>query len=79
MPATRDELTTKLTKNGINEQNGYQVIIKALVPDNEHWEIKIKSSNFKSLTRIQQHRKIIDALENLATDVHAISIKTETL
>jgi stress-induced morphogen len=79
MPATKDDLLQKLLKNGISQENGYQILIKPLVMDNEHWEIKVKSEHFKNLSRIMQHRKIIDALENLATDVHAISIKTEVI
>jgi|GEM_PF-2892487 len=77
MPATKDELLTMLSKNSINEENGYTVAVKPLVADNEHWQITVKSAHFVALSHIARHRKIIDALENLAHDVHAISIKTE--
>ena len=76
MPATKSQLTEMLHKNGLSIENGYEISIKALVADGDHWQINISSAHFNGISKIAQHRKVIDALENLATDVHAISIKT---
>jgi len=43
-----------------------------------HWEVAIKSSAFKDLSRIEQHQHVMKAFapELKTGEVHALSIKT---
>ena len=44
-----------------------------------HWEVSVKSSSFKGLSRIEQHQHVMKAFQaELKTgEVHALSIKTQ--
>jgi BolA protein len=77
MPATKAQIEKNL-KEFFTETNTV-IELKALVMDNDHWEIVIKSQKFNGLSRVEQHRMVNKALGNLAHEVHAISIKTHTL
>ena len=43
-----------------------------------HWEVLVKSANFKGLSRIEQHQHVMNtfAAELKTGEVHALSIKT---
>lgn len=45
----------------------------------DHWELVIVSPDFKGLSRIQQHQKIYEALEDFMKDdsIHALKLKTK--
>ena len=53
-----------------------EITVVATVMDNDHYNVLVKSIDFKGLTMMQQHRLVIKALGNLANEVHSISIKT---
>ena len=54
------------------------ITITDLLGDQDHYSLVIKSAKFKGLTRINQHKMVKDILKNcLATNLHAITIKTE--
>jgi BolA family transcriptional regulator, general stress-responsive regulator len=41
-----------------------------------HFRVRISSSRFQGLTRLQQHRLVYDALGDLmTTDIHALSLE----
>jgi len=44
----------------------------------DHWEVEIESETFRGLTRIQQHKKIMDCFQQeLASgEIHALSLRT---
>lgn len=43
-----------------------------------HWEVLVKSTNFKGLSRIEQHQHVMNTFsaELKTGEVHALSIKT---
>ncbi len=47
----------------------------------DHWEVQISSQTFNGLTRIQQHKLVMEAFETeLKTgEVHALTMKTKEL
>jgi stress-induced morphogen len=53
------------------------VTCKDLAGDDNHWEVTVFDKSFKGKTLIQQHRMVQQALSD--HDIHALSIKTETL
>ena len=53
------------------------VTCKDLAGDDNHWEVTVVDKSFKGKTLIQQHRMVQQALSD--HDIHALSIKTETL
>lgn len=55
-----------------------QVAVIDFTGTNDHFEVRISEPSFKSLTRIQQHKKVMEIFaEELASgEVHALSIKT---
>jgi stress-induced morphogen len=44
----------------------------------DHWEVFVKSEQFKGLTKIQQHQSVMNVFspELKTGEVHALSIKT---
>ncbi|MCB0390242.1 MAG: BolA/IbaG family iron-sulfur metabolism protein [Bdellovibrionales bacterium] len=55
-----------------------QVVVFDLTGTNDHFEIRINEPSFAEITRIQQHKNIMDVFaEELASgEVHALAIKT---
>lgn len=49
-----------------------------LTGTSDHWEVSVKSSAFKGLTRVEQHQHVMKAFapELKTGEVHALSIKT---
>lgn len=49
-----------------------------LTGTSDHWEVSVKSSAFKGLSRIEQHQHVMKAFapELKTGEVHALSIKT---
>ena len=53
--------------------------LKALVDDNDHYQLIISSPAFAGLSRIAQHQMVYTALgPKMGTDLHALSIQTQT-
>ncbi len=53
--------------------------LKALIADNNHFEVTITTKAFREKTRIQQHQMVYEALQGrMGTELHALSIKTQT-
>ena len=57
-----------------------EITIDDLAGDNNHYSVTVKSKEFQDKTRIQQHKMVYDALKGaMASDLHALAIKTESL
>ena len=57
-----------------------KVQIEDLRGDNNHYHATIESSEFKGLSKIQQHKMIYDALGNhMGTTLHALMLTTKEL
>lgn len=52
--------------------------VQDLTGTSDHWEVAVKSSAFKGLSRIEQHQHVMKvfAPELKTGEVHALSIKT---
>ncbi len=52
--------------------------VQDLTGTSDHWEVAVKSSAFKGLSRIEQHQHVMKAFapELKTGEVHALSIKT---
>ena len=55
-----------------------QVAVLDLTGTSDHFEVRINEPSFEGLTRIQQHKQVMDVFsEELASgEVHALAIKT---
>ena len=52
--------------------------IKDLMGDNNHYSAIIKSSKFKNLSKIAQHKLVYKSLKGkMGNELHALSITTE--
>ena len=52
--------------------------IKDLMGDNNHYSAIIKSSKFKNLNKIEQHKLVYKSLKGkMGNELHALSITTE--
>ena len=52
--------------------------IKDLMGDNNHYAATIKSSKFKNLSKIEQHKLVYKSLKGkMGNELHALSINTE--
>lgn len=56
------------------------VVITALVDDNDHFHVHIKSSAFAGKSRVAQHQMVYQAMQGkVGGELHALSLKTEAL
>jgi stress-induced morphogen len=54
-----------------------EVLLRDTVGDHDHYEVSIKSEAFNGISRIMQHKMVMNALGKIVgTTLHAISIKT---
>ena len=52
--------------------------IKDLMGDNNHYAAVIKSSQFKNISKIEQHKLVYKSLKGkMGNELHALSITTE--
>ena len=73
MPVEYEELKGILE----NSFNDAIIGIKALVPDDDHWEITISSSEFNNISKLAQHKLVHSKLKGSKAEfIHALSIKT---
>lgn len=71
---TAQEMETKLKE----KYPQAQVAVTDFTGTNDHFEVRINEPSFIQLTRIQQHKKVMEvfAKELASGEVHALSIKT---
>ena len=74
MPLPLEEIK-KLIKDAIPDAS---IEIKDLMGDNNHYAAVIKSSLFKNLNKIEQHKLVYKSLKGkMGNELHALSITTE--
>jgi stress-induced morphogen len=72
--AISSEKIMQLLKSAFPEAD---IKIIDLVGDSDHYEVTVISRTFKNLTRVAQHKLVMDALGDIVgKELHAISIKT---
>ena len=74
MPIPIEEIK-KLFKVSIPDAS---IEIKDLMGDNNHYSAIIKSSKFKNLSKIEQHKLVYKSLKGkMGNELHALSITTK--
>lgn len=55
-----------------------EIILQDLAGDNDHWQVTVISSAFEGLSRVKQHKLVMDAFgTDMGTTLHALSISTK--
>ena len=73
MPLPLNEIK-KLIKESLPDAS---IEIKDLMGDNNHYAANIKSSKFKNLSKIEQHKLVYKSLKGkMGNELHALSINT---
>lgn len=74
---TQNEMMTRLNDKFPHSQ----VEVHDLTGTQDHWEVHITSPLFKGLSRIQQHKLVMETFDaELKTgEVHALTMKTKEL
>jgi stress-induced morphogen len=74
---TLEQMISRLNNKFPNSQ----VQVYDLTGTQNHWEVHVSSRLFSGLTRIQQHKLVMEAFnEELKTgEVHALTMKTKEL
>jgi stress-induced morphogen len=76
MPMLQADLFTMVKKSFPDGE----IIINDLAGDGDHYQLHIKSSRFKGLSRIAQHRLVYSALDNcMGSALHALALTTESI
>jgi stress-induced morphogen len=72
---TKDKIIERLKKD-FPDSN---LEVFDLTGGGDHWEVKIRSSRFKGLSRIQQHQLVMASFqaELKSGELHALTLKTE--
>lgn len=70
MPITKEDLENTIKAAFPNAE----VTSQDLTGDNDHWSISITDKCFAGLSRIEQHRKVQQAV--IDKNIHALQIKT---
>jgi stress-induced morphogen len=75
MPMPKETLENYL-KDGFPEA---LIQIRALVADNDHYQVVVVCDSFKKQRLIQRHQRVYKALkEHMGTTLHAMQLKTLT-
>lgn len=54
-----------------------QVVMEALVDDNDHWLARVTSAEFAGKSRVQQHKMVFAALGGrMGGELHALQLHT---
>jgi stress-induced morphogen len=74
MPIEQNRLEKIITEKFPNSK----ILIEDLAGDNNHYSVKIESSMFNGLSRIQQHQLVYKSLDGLMdSELHAMQLKTK--
>ena len=74
MPLPVEEIK-KLIRESIPDAT---IEIKDLMGDNNHYAATIKSSKFKNISKIEQHKLVYKSLKGkMGNELHALAIKTK--
>lgn len=60
--------------------NDGEIVVTDLTGTQDHYQISIVSNCFEGLSRIQQHKDVMDTFDTelKSGEIHALSIKTQT-
>ena len=73
MPMDASEIE-RLIKSGIPDA---EVSIRDLAGDGDHYAASVISESFRGMTRVQQHKRVYDALAgNMGDALHALALQT---
>ncbi|MBY0354126.1 MAG: BolA/IbaG family iron-sulfur metabolism protein [Rickettsiales bacterium] len=73
MPMPAEEITQRIAA----ALPGATITLRDLAGDNDHWEVTVVAAQFAGLTRVKQHKLVMDAFgSDMGTTLHALSIKT---
>ena len=73
--AIKQEEIHKLLKEGFPDAD---IEINDLARDDNHYAAKIRSSQFKGKTRVQQHQMVYASLKGkMGNELHALALTTE--
>lgn len=72
MPITKQELESTIKASFPDAE----VTSQDLTGDNDHWSVTVIDHGFQGLSRIEQHRKVQNAVAQ--KNIHALQIKTGT-
>ena len=73
-----DQMKQRLVAAYPDANTDSEIQVHDLTGTSDHWEVEVKSSAFKGLSRIEQHQHVMKvfAPELKTGEVHALSIKT---
>lgn len=75
MPMDAAEIE-RLIKAGIPDA---EIAIRDLAGDGDHYAATVVSKSFEGQTRVQQHKRVYDALAgNMGDALHALALQTST-
>ena len=75
MPMSAEQITQTI-KSALPDA---EIILQDLAGDGDHWQVTVISNAFKDLSRVRQHKLVMDAFgTDMGTTLHALSIKTQT-
>lgn len=77
---TLDQMKQRLQSSYPDSNPITDIEVFDLTGSANHWEVLVKSENFKGLSRIEQHQHVMKTFsaELKTGEVHALSIKTVT-
>jgi len=75
---TIEQMKQRLQEHYPDADPNSEIQVFDLTGTADHWEVAVKSGQFKGLTRIEQHQHVMKAFgpELKTGEVHALSIKT---
>ena len=75
---TIEQMKQRLQATYTDADPTVDISVRDLTGTSDHWQVEIKSLAFKGLSRIDQHKHVMDAFapELKTGEVHALTIKT---
>ena len=73
-----EEMKQRLVQSYPDADPDSDILVFDLTGSSDHWEVSVRSTAFKNLSRIEQHQHVMKAFgpELKTGEVHALSIKT---
>ncbi len=74
MPMTAEQIITTI-KSALPDA---EVQLQDLAGDGDHWQATVISGAFEGISRVKQHKLVMDAFgDDMGTTLHALSITTK--
>jgi stress-induced morphogen len=68
-----DEVRTRLE----GAFSGAEVTVADTTGEGDHFEVRVRAPEFSGKSLVDQHRMVYDALGELMSSIHALSLRTE--